>query len=166
VALPTNGRAETTSCSGKNLGLSRSHCLAMVASFHGYGTDPANLRRKHSISLKGSTLARLIQIGSQIKLASRPVKLELTDLDKLRLPAILHWDFNHFVVLTGGLEPFGSRAGPGAGNAQVKFPKFPSISLASHWKLRLPRTLRPSAKGSSSRGLLAGAARDIVANAA
>jgi ATP-binding cassette subfamily B protein RaxB len=75
-------------------------CLAMVASFHGYRTDLASLRRKHSISLKGTTLAHLIQIGSQMKLASRPVKLELTDLNKLRLPAILHWDFNHFVVLT------------------------------------------------------------------
>jgi ATP-binding cassette subfamily B protein RaxB len=72
----------------------------MVASFHGYRTDLASLRRKHSISLKGTTLAHLIQIGSQMKLASRPVKLELTDLNKLRLPAILHWDFNHFVVLT------------------------------------------------------------------
>jgi ATP-binding cassette, subfamily B, bacterial CvaB/MchF/RaxB len=82
-------------------------CLAMVASFHGYRTDLASLRRKHSISLKGTTLAHLIQIGSQMKLASRPVKLELTDLNKLRLPAILHWDFNHFVVLTGGLEPLG-----------------------------------------------------------
>jgi ABC-type bacteriocin/lantibiotic exporter with double-glycine peptidase domain len=71
------------------------------------GPIPRTCGASISISLKGSTLAHLIQIGSQIKLASRPVKLELTDLDKLRLPAILHWDFNHFVVLTGGLEPLG-----------------------------------------------------------
>jgi ATP-binding cassette, subfamily B, bacterial CvaB/MchF/RaxB len=75
-------------------------CLAMVASYHGYRTDLASLRRNHSISLKGTTLAHLIHIAAQLKFTSRPVKLELADLGRLRLPAILHWDFNHFVVLT------------------------------------------------------------------
>lgn len=75
-------------------------CLAMVASYHGYRSDLATLRRQHSISLKGATLNQLIQIASQLKLASRPLKVELEQLDKLQLPAILHWDFNHFVVLT------------------------------------------------------------------
>ncbi|MEO6022824.1 MAG: ABC transporter transmembrane domain-containing protein, partial [Burkholderiales bacterium] len=75
-------------------------CLAMVAAYHGYRSDLASLRRQHSISLKGATLTHLIQIAGQLKLASRPLKVELDALDKLALPAILHWDFNHFVVLT------------------------------------------------------------------
>jgi ATP-binding cassette, subfamily B, bacterial CvaB/MchF/RaxB len=73
--------------------------LAMVASRHGHRIDLASLRRRHSISLKGATLAHLMQIAAELKLASRPVKLELESLGKLTLPAILHWDFNHFVVL-------------------------------------------------------------------
>jgi ATP-binding cassette subfamily B protein RaxB len=75
-------------------------CLAMVASFHGHRTDLASLRQKHSISLQGATLATLIHIATHLHLASRPVRLELDDLKKLTLPAILHWDFNHFVVVT------------------------------------------------------------------
>ena len=75
-------------------------CLAMVASFHGHRTDLASLRQHHAISLKGATLATLIQIATHLHLASRPVRLELDDLTKLTLPAILHWDFNHFVVVT------------------------------------------------------------------
>src|SRR6267142_1213911 len=75
-------------------------CLAMVASFHGHCIDLASLRRKHSVSLKGTTLAQLIHIASQLMLTPRPIKVELDDLDKINLPAILHWDFNHFVVLT------------------------------------------------------------------
>ncbi|HSX83085.1 MAG TPA: cysteine peptidase family C39 domain-containing protein, partial [Candidatus Saccharimonadia bacterium] len=74
-------------------------CLAMVASFHGYRTDLARLRQKHAISLHGATLATLIHIATHLHLAARPVRLELDDLDKLTLPAILHWDFNHFVVV-------------------------------------------------------------------
>jgi len=74
-------------------------CLAMVACFHGYRTDLPSLRRRHSVSLKGTTLAQLMSIADQIGLKSRPIKVELEDLDKLDLPAVLHWDFNHFVVL-------------------------------------------------------------------
>ena len=75
-------------------------CLAMVASFHGHRTDLASLRQQHAISLKGATLSTLIHIATHLHLASRPVRLELDDLNKLTLPAILHWDFNHFVVVT------------------------------------------------------------------
>lgn len=75
-------------------------CLAMVAGAHGYRTDLATLRGKHSISLKGTTLKHLITIASHLNLNSRPLRLELRALPRLRLPAILHWDLNHFVVLT------------------------------------------------------------------
>jgi len=74
-------------------------CLAMVSCFHGHGVDLQTLRHKHSVSLKGTTLTHLIAIADQLALSSRPVKVELEDIDKLRLPAVLHWDFNHFVVL-------------------------------------------------------------------
>lgn len=75
-------------------------CLAMVAGFHGHQVDLASLRRQHALSLKGATLSHLIQIAGQLKFSPRPLKVELENLDKLALPAILHWDFNHFVVLT------------------------------------------------------------------
>jgi ATP-binding cassette, subfamily B, bacterial CvaB/MchF/RaxB len=75
-------------------------CLAMVADFHGYRSDLASLRRQHSISMKGATLNQLMQIAAQLKFSARPLKVELEQIDKLSMPAILHWDFNHFVVLT------------------------------------------------------------------
>lgn len=75
-------------------------CLAMVAGHHGYRTDLATLRSKYSISLKGMTLAHLIKIAARLDLNSRPLRLEMGSLPQLRLPAVLHWDLNHFVVLT------------------------------------------------------------------
>ncbi len=75
-------------------------CLAMVASFHGYRTNPAALQREHATATRGATLADLIRIASKLNLGARPVKVGLDDLRRLTLPAILHWDFNHFVVLT------------------------------------------------------------------
>lgn len=74
-------------------------CLAMVASYHGHRLDLNTLRRRHPISLAGVTLRGLIQVAGQLGLACRPLRFELEHLGQLRLPAILHWDMNHFVVL-------------------------------------------------------------------
>lgn len=73
--------------------------LAMVAGFHGFRTDLATMRRLFLVSIKGTTLGHLIQMANAISMATRPVKLDLEDLSKLKLPCILHWEFNHFVVL-------------------------------------------------------------------
>ncbi|MBX3673548.1 MAG: peptidase domain-containing ABC transporter [Burkholderiales bacterium] len=73
--------------------------LGMVASFHGHRIDLAGLRRRFTLSLKGATLAYLMQVAGRLHLAPRALRLELEELPKLRTPCILHWDLNHFVVL-------------------------------------------------------------------
>ncbi|MCZ2135280.1 MAG: peptidase domain-containing ABC transporter [Burkholderiales bacterium] len=75
-------------------------CLAMVAGYHGAVTDLQSLRREHAVSLRGSTLKSLIDVADTMRLAARPLRVELSALTQLRLPAIVHYDFNHFVVLT------------------------------------------------------------------
>ena len=74
-------------------------CLAMIASYFGHRIDIDTLRRRHPVSLKGTTLRSLIEIARHLKLACRPLRIELTHVAKLRLPAVLHWDMSHFVVL-------------------------------------------------------------------
>ena len=73
--------------------------LGMVACFHGHRVDLAALRRRFTVSLKGATLAFLMQAAGKLHLAPRPLRLELQELPQLRAPCILHWDMNHFVVL-------------------------------------------------------------------
>jgi len=73
--------------------------LGMVASFHGHRIDLAGLRQRFTLSLKGATLAYLMQVAGRLHLAPRPLRLELDELPRLRTPCILHWDLNHFVVL-------------------------------------------------------------------
>ncbi|WP_425501234.1 peptidase domain-containing ABC transporter [Pseudoxanthomonas suwonensis] len=73
--------------------------LAMVCAAHGLSVSLAELRRKFPLSLKGARLDQLIRVSQQLGLAARPLRLELDELGKLRLPCVLHWDFNHFVVL-------------------------------------------------------------------
>src|ERR1700682_6804741 len=88
-------------------------CLAMVASFHGHRTDLSAMRLRLSPSLKGITLKHVAQIAETMGMTARGVQVPLEALGKLRLPAVLHWDMNHFVVLTGGAgaEIKGARPG-------------------------------------------------------
>ena len=74
-------------------------CIAMIASYHGHQVDLNTLRRRYPISLNGVTLRGLVQIATQLGLACRALRLEVDDLQQLTLPAILHWNMNHFVVL-------------------------------------------------------------------
>ncbi|MBI0422152.1 peptidase domain-containing ABC transporter [Acinetobacter sp. ACIN00229] len=74
-------------------------CLAMIAGYYGYESDLLTLRQKYPISQKGATLTTLVKIANKLHLTTRPLKLELDELNQLRLPCILHWDLNHFVVL-------------------------------------------------------------------
>lgn len=74
--------------------------IGMVLAHHGRRLDLATLRGQNSLSLKGATLQHLIEVAGRYGLVSRPLRLELEELGELKLPCILHWELNRFVVLT------------------------------------------------------------------
>jgi ATP-binding cassette subfamily B protein RaxB len=74
-------------------------CLAMIAGRYGHRVDLPALRQRYNLSLRGTTLHDLIRIASGMRLATRALRAEPEHLRGLRLPCILHWDHNHFVVL-------------------------------------------------------------------
>lgn len=73
--------------------------LAMVSAYYGKHVDLPALRVKFAVSLKGSKLSDVVRYAEQLQLTARPLRIELDELRKLRVPCILHWDLNHFVVL-------------------------------------------------------------------
>lgn len=89
--VPIFFQAESTEC-----GLVS---LAMIANYHGHEIDVASLRRKYDSHAMGSRLADLMKVADELHLHSRAVKLDLDEIKDLKMPCILHWDLNHFVVL-------------------------------------------------------------------
>ena len=73
--------------------------MAMVCSYWGHRIDVATMRRRFSVSLKGVTLKAMVAMAQALGLQARPLKLDVPHLARLRLPCILHWDMDHFVVL-------------------------------------------------------------------
>lgn len=89
--LPVIHQAEAAEC-----GLA---ALAMIARFHGHDIDLMEMRRRASTSLKGANLARLMEVAHRLGFNSRALRLELDELSQLKVPCVLHWDLDHFVVL-------------------------------------------------------------------
>jgi ATP-binding cassette subfamily B protein RaxB len=73
--------------------------LAMIANWQGHDVDLNMLRQRFGVSSRGMALRQLMQTADAMHLVTRPLKLDLNGLQLLHLPAILHWDLNHFVVL-------------------------------------------------------------------
>src|SRR5262245_44342463 len=74
-------------------------CMAMIACYHGHNVDLNGLRQHYALSLAGASLKSLMRIAAQLCVSARALKVELSPIGKINLPAILHWDLNHFVVL-------------------------------------------------------------------
>ena len=83
-SLPVFLQTEAAECGLASLG--------MIACYHGHRLDLAALRRRFTVSLKGATLAYLMQVAARLQLAPRPLRLELHELGQLRMPCVLHWD--------------------------------------------------------------------------
>src|SRR5215469_2737891 len=74
-------------------------CLAMIAAAWGLKADLAAFRSRLSVTPRGISLRTLMQLASSIGLAGRPVRIGLQRLGELKMPALLHWNMDHFVVL-------------------------------------------------------------------
>ena len=73
--------------------------MVMVASYHGRHTDLSEIRRRFPLSLNGTALTHLMEIGMSLGLRSRALRLEPEDLRELSVPCIIHWNMEHYVVL-------------------------------------------------------------------
>ena len=74
-------------------------CLAMVAAYYGKRTRLDELRKVHGLYCRGATFKDLLLTAKHLQLTARPLRLAISDLRHLNLPAVVHWRMNHFVVL-------------------------------------------------------------------
>ena len=99
-------------------------CLSMVASYWGHQIDISSMRARFSVSIKGVTLKSLIAMSQGMFLQTRPLKLDMEHLPDLKLPCILHWDLNHFVVLKSVAGGHAVIHDPGVGARRLPLAEF------------------------------------------
>ena len=76
-------------------------CLGMVLGHFGRWVPLTELRRRCGVGRDGSTAAGLKRAAEHYGLKCSGWSLEVARLKKMRLPMILFWEFNHFLVLEG-----------------------------------------------------------------
>ncbi|HTM79922.1 cysteine peptidase family C39 domain-containing protein [Asticcacaulis sp.] len=96
-------------------------CLAYASSRLGAHLDIVDLRRKFPVVSRGLTLTQLTEIAAGLDLMARAVRCELDELQQLKTPAILHWGFNHFVVLDKVTEHHIFLHDPARGKVRLSF---------------------------------------------
>lgn len=75
-------------------------CLRMVLSWHGHYVGPLEMRELFGTGRDGATARSILEVATRFGLiAGSRTQLALNELPTLECPVILHWNFNHFVVL-------------------------------------------------------------------
>lgn len=75
-------------------------CLAMISCYYGLNIDLFNFRNRYGSPSQGFTLLSLSNNADRAGLKSRALALDLDEMNQLKLPCIIHWGMNHYVVLT------------------------------------------------------------------
>ncbi len=73
--------------------------LAMVLAYYGHHAPLAEVRQACGVSRDGSNAAAILRAAREYGLEAEAFKAEVHELKELPLPAILHWEFRHFLVL-------------------------------------------------------------------
>lgn len=73
--------------------------LAMVCRFFGRAVSLARIRQLVHTAFDGTSLRGICHAATDLGLAARAVKVSPRHLNQMPLPAIVHWDGNHWLVL-------------------------------------------------------------------
>ncbi len=94
-------------------------CLAMVLDYHGSSVPLNELRDICGTSRNGNSAVDLLRSAKQLGLDARGLRVDLPRLSQVRLPAILHWNMSHFVVLERFRRGRATLVDPSSGRVRV-----------------------------------------------
>jgi NHLM bacteriocin system ABC transporter, peptidase/ATP-binding protein len=90
---PTLLQMEAVECGAAALGIVMRH--------YGLYLPLEALRQECGVNRDGSKASNIVKAARRFGLVAKGYRYSTDQLSKVRLPAILHWEFNHFVVLEG-----------------------------------------------------------------
>ncbi len=74
-------------------------CLAMLLSYYGRQTTISEIREQCGVGRDGLTALSIVKAARTYGMRVRALSLQDNDFRYVPLPAIVHWEFNHFVVV-------------------------------------------------------------------
>jgi len=99
-------------------------CLAMVLAYYGKWLSLEQLRLDCGVTRDGSNALKMINAARKYGLEGTAYRKEAEDLKTTELPAILLWEFRHYVVLEGILKDRVYLNDPALGRYSLPFKDF------------------------------------------
>src|SRR5438874_1179749 len=98
--------------------------LGMICRHFGRKVSLARIRQLCHTATDGTSLKAITRAASELGLAARALKVSLRNLPMMPLPAIVHWEGNHWIVLYDVNEQFVRVADPALGLRKISRREF------------------------------------------
>jgi len=100
-------------------------CLTMILAYYDKWIPLEQVRSDCGVSRDGSCAKNIVKAGRYYGLETKAYKLEPEEINEYAtFPAIIHWNFNHFVVLKGLNKKYAYLNDPGRGDVKVPIQEF------------------------------------------
>ncbi|HEY2713119.1 MAG TPA: peptidase domain-containing ABC transporter [Chthoniobacterales bacterium] len=98
--------------------------LGMICRHFGRKVSLARIRQLCHTSTDGTSLKAICRAATELGLAARALKVSLRNLPLMPLPAIVHWEGNHWMVLYDVTNEYVRVADPALGLRKISRPEF------------------------------------------
>lgn len=99
-------------------------CLAMILRYYGREVSIAEIRERCGVGRDGLSVRDLVRAAQGYGLRARAISLQKNDFRFVQLPAILHWEFDHFLVLERWSPRSVEVVNPAAGRLRLNAEEF------------------------------------------
>ena len=124
-------------------------CLVMVSSYWGKRFSINRLRDIANVDRNGASLRGLSAAAESIGFSTRPVKASLDSLAKQKLPAIIHWEGKHYIVVYEINRKHVIVADPAIGQRTLSHAEF-KVNWTGYTLLLQPTVMLKDAKETST----------------
>ncbi len=124
-------------------------CLVMVSRYWGKRFSVNRLRDIANVDRNGASLRGLLTTAESLGFATRPVKASLNQLAKQKLPAIVHWEGKHYIVVYEITQKHVIVADPGIGQRTLTHAEF-QAGWTGYTLLLQPTAMLKDAKETST----------------
>ena len=124
-------------------------CLCMVLAYYGKWLPLEQLRSDCGVSRDGSNAKNVLKAARVYGLQADGYRMELLAVQKIIFPAIIHWNFNHFVVLNGFKRNNAVINDPGRGTVTVTMEEFDKAFTGIVLQFKKTENFKPEGKPKS-----------------